>query len=778
MVKIQFYPIDFDYDKEGNIKIYGKTIDNKRICATDSSIKPYFWVIVNKGNIREIEKIIDSIKIEDGDITYKVIKTEIQDKSFLDKEVQAIKVTVSHPRDIRVIKRAITDANLQKEEIDIKFIKRYLTDKEITPLVLTEAEGNLIKDDNFDVCIKGEIIQKDSEFLNNPKILSIDIEVDSNYMKDNTMEKHPILTIAFFSENFKKVITWKKFEAEKYVEFVDSEQDLIKRFKETINNFKPDYITGYFSDGFDFPYLKARADIYDIKLDINVDKSNIIIKKRENTSSVKIKGIPHLDILKFIRNIMAESLKLDSYTLNEVAKELLKEQKKDIDLTELNAMWVNGTDLHKLIEYNLHDAELTYKLCNKLLPNLNELVKLVDMPIFDICRMSYGQLVENYLIKRAKEFNEIIPNRPTFTKIYERRRDTYKGAFVMEPRPGFYHNLVFFDFKSLYPTIIISKNISPSMLNNKTGHKTPVITDDSGKKVKYYFDYKKEAFIPKVIEDLITRRNRVKEILKKEKSKVLEARSYALKTVANATYGYFGFSGSRFYSKACAESITAFARYHIQDVIKKAKQKQFDVIYADTDSCCVNLQNKTKEQALEFLEEINRELPSLMELELESFYPRGIFVSKKGETQGAKKKYALIDEQGNIKIRGFETVRRDWSLIARETQKKILGLILKEGSHENALKYTKYIIQKLKNKEISLKDTIIITQLKLKLEDYKQIAPHVAVAKKMKEKGIEVKPGSSILFIVTESPGLIRDKARLPEEAKNYDSEYYINNQV
>jgi len=777
MVKTQFYPLDFDYDKDGTIKIYGKTLDNQRICVLDDSIKPYFWVIVDKGDIYEIEKVIDLIRIEEGGVIYKVIKTEIHSKFFLGKEVQAIKVVVSHPRDIIIIKRVIHD--LQKQETDIKFIKRYITDKEITPLVLTDVEGELIRESSFEICIRGGATQKDQELFTKPKILSIDIEVESSFMKDNLMEKHPILSIAFFSENFKKVITWKRFKAEEYVEFVDSEQDLITKFKGVLNDFKPDYILGYFSDGFDIPYLNARAEFYNLNFDIGIDKSKIIIKKRDNVSSTKIKGIPHIDIFKFIKNIMADSLQLDSYGLNEVSKELLGEQKKDFDLSELDEMWKNEINLHKLAEYNLHDAELTYKLCIKLLPSLNELVKLVGMPIYNVCRMHYGQLVENYLIKRAKEFNEIIPNRPTFTKIHERRLETYKAAFVMEPRPGLYNNMVFFDFKSLYPTIIISKNISLGTLNhNKDGYASPTITSEDGNSIIHYFSHKKEDFIPKAVEDLITRRNRVKEILKKEKSKILEARSYALKTVANSTYGYFGFPGSRFYSKECAESITAFARQFILDVIKKAKSKNFDVIYSDTDSVAINLEKRARGEALEFLEEVNKELPSLMELELESFYLRGIFVSKKGNTQGAKKKYALIDEEGKIKIRGFETVRRDWSPIARETQKKVLELILREGSYENALKYVKEVIKKLQNKEIPLKQTIMMTQLNMKLEDYKQLAPHVAVAKKLKEKGVEIRQGSYISFIVTESQGLIRDKARPPEEAKNYDSGYYINNQV
>ena len=298
------------------------------------------------------------------------------------------------------------------------------------------------------------------------------------------------------------------------------------------------------------------------------------------------------------------------------------------------------------------------------------------------------------------------------------------------------------------------------------------------KKVNYYFDSKREGFIPKVVKDLIVRRNRVKEILKKEKNPLLEARSYALKTVANSSYGMFAFFGARYYCRECAASIASFGREYIQKTIKKADEEGFKVIYSDTDSLAATLKGKSKKAANEFLKKINDELPSLMELEIEGFYPRGIFVSKKSDTQGAKKKYALIDEDNELIITGFETVRKDWSLIARETQLKVLEMILKEGKYENALRYTKKIIKDVLDRKVKLDKMIMGVQLKMPLESYKQIGPHVAVAQKMKAKGYDVSPGATIYFIVSNEKGMIRDKARIPNECKDYDDKYYIENQI
>lgn len=774
-VEINFYPIDIDFNKEGLIRIFGTTMSGEKICVYDDSLKPYFWVFNDK-NIEKIKKKIDNLKINDEDSI--ILNTSIHDKNYLNKEVKAIKVEVNNIKAIKSISNEIKKLGLEVREDDINFGKRYLIDKEIIPLTLSEVNGELIKDPRYGVCIKGEVKQHSQNFYDELKILVIDIEVYGSLGGIEKVKKDPILMIGLRGKNIKKVITWKKFKAPSYVEFVDSEAEMIERFKEIIKEDKPDCIVGYFSDGFDFPYIKARADKYNINLDIGLDGSLISFRRGLGEDVARIKGILHLDILKFIKKIMSGSLQLDSYSLDMVAQELLHEKKKEINIDDIMEAWDNTKDLEKYCEYNIHDTELTLKIFQKIFPNIAELVKLIGVSMFDICRMSYGQLVENYLIKRAKEFNEIIPNKPSNLNIEQRMNLTYQGAFVMEPKVGFYEDVVFFDFMSLYPSIIVAKNIDPGTFNKaEKGYKTPEILDDHGKKVYYYFDSKKEGFIPKVVKDLIVRRNRIKEILKKEKSPLLEARSYALKTVANSSYGMLAFFGARYYCRECAASIAAFGREYIKTTIKRAEE-EFKVIYSDTDSLAITLKGKTKKSAFDFLNKINDTLPSLMELEIENFYPRGIFVSKKGDSQGAKKKYALIDENNKLKIIGFETVRRDWSLIARETQLKIIEMILKEGNYENALKYIKKVIKDVVEKKTDLKKMIIGVQLKMNLDSYKQIGPHVAVARKMKDRGYDVSPGATIYFIVSNEPGMIRDKAKIPNECKDYDASYYIENQI
>jgi DNA polymerase Pol2 len=259
----------------------------------------------------------------------------------------------------------------------------------------------------------------------------------------------------------------------------------------------------------------------------------------------------------------------------------------------------------------------------------------------------------------------------------------------------------------------------------------------------------------------------------------LFAKQWALKIILNSAYGYLGYARARWYSRDCASATTAWAREYIHSTIKTAEKEGFEVIYGDTDSNFLKMNGKTKEDVKDFLKKINKSLPGEMELELDGFYKRGIFVTKK-EGGAAKKRYALIDDKGNLKIVGFEYVRRDWCNIAKETQKKVIELVLSKGKPEEAVKYVRQVIKDLKSGKTKKEDLTIITLLKRKPEQYDSIGPHVAAAKKAIARGTEVPVGSVLSFIVTKTGKSISDRAELEQfvEEGDYDADYYIENQV
>ncbi|MBL7054915.1 ribonuclease H-like domain-containing protein [Candidatus Woesearchaeota archaeon] len=793
--KIQFYPLDVTYkviDGKPVIHLFGRTTDNKQILILDDSFEPYFYVVPKKGV--DVREKLEKIEVERDDKTAKVTRTEAVNKKFLGNDVQAIKVYTQLPGDVPMIREVVKDWEILEGiyEYDIMFSRRYLIDRKIVPLTLYEAEAeHYTLRAKVPVFKALKIEQLGTETIK-PRILSFDIETYSP-SRSIEPEKNPIIMLAFYSGNsakaksqkdekpFKKVFVWKKFKTElDFVEFVNSEAELIEKFKETIETFKPDILTGYFSDGFDLPYIKTRAEKYKISMDLGLDYSELRVNKQKVTTS-RIRGITHLDIFKFIKRVMGPTMKTDAFNLDAVAGELLGGSKHDVDLDELSEIWDKHPEkLEKFCNYNLNDSLLTYKLTQKMMPTIIELVKIVGLTIYDVNRMGFSQLVEWFLLKQTPNFDEIAPNKPGYNEIQNRRLQTYKGGFVYEPHPGLYKNIVVFDYRSLYPTIIGSHNIGIGTLNCEccegTAKKTPAEDEE------YWFCTKRKGFIPTLIEELITRRMRIKEIIKSEDAKyaLLDARQNSLKLLANSFYGYLGFFGARWYSLECAKATTAWGRFYIQDVIKKAEDGGFKVLYSDTDSVFLTLDGKTKEDVNKFAEKINTELPGLMELEYEGLYPAGIFVSAKMGVLGAKKKYALLSEDGTLKIKGFEAVRRNWSFIAKETQEKVLDIILRDGDKKKALKYVKKIINDLREKRIPVEKVVIHTQLQKEISDYTSKGPHVAVAQRMINRGIKIGPGALIKFVVTQGSDIIRNRAKLPDEVteEDYDSDYYVNNQV
>lgn len=787
MVTIEFYLTDITYKISNNkavIYLYGKTRNNEQICVIDEKFEPYFYIKIKEEEDSEnILREITKLEIEKKEIKASIKYTQFVDKKLFGKPVTLVKAFANLPNAIPFLKNEVKYIKGVEEvyEADILFVRRYLIDKGIAPMTLTKVEGEFTNIKMKVPVFRAEDIKQASEeHITDPRILAIDIETYNPTPKID-MVKNPILMIAFYGKDFKRVVTWKKFETkEDYIDFVDDESQLLEKTKKIIEEFKPDILTGYFSDVFDWPYIKKRADKYKINLDMGLDYSSL--KTNLKTETTEIAGIVNLDIYKFIKRVVSRKLKTDSYKLDDIAKEILGEGKhKEVAVENLASDWDSNNNLGRYCVYNLQDAKITFKLAEVLFPNIIELVKMIGLPISSVISMGFSQLVEWFLIRKAPEFDEIIPNKPDHKEMGQRMRQTYSGAFVYEPTPGLYKNIIVFDFRSLYPSIIASHNISPATFKCECceDNVAPV------EKAKYWFCKKRKGFIPKMIEEIIKRRMRVKEIMKKtedEKTrKLLDARQESLKVLSNSMYGYLGFAPARWYSIESALSITAYSRFYIKNVIEKAEEEGFKVLYSDTDSVFLNLNKKTKEDALRFRDKINNELPELMELDYEGMFPAALFVSLKAKDYGAKKKYALLSEEGFITIKGFETVRRNWSKISKETQENVLKIILEKGDAKKALDYVKEVIKKLRNKEIPIEKTIMKTQLQKNVDEYESVGPHVAVAKRMIEDGAEIFPGMVISWVVVSGTGKIRDRAKYVEElSKNesYDPSYYIENQV
>nr|Q9HH06.1 RecName: Full=DNA polymerase [Pyrococcus glycovorans]CAC12849.1 DNA polymerase [Pyrococcus glycovorans] len=736
--------LDADYITEDGkpiIRIFKKENGEFKV-EYDRNFRPYIYALLkDDSQIDEVKKITAE---RHGKIV-RIVDVEKVKKKFLGRPIEVWKLYFEHPQDVPAIRDKIREhpAVVDIFEYDIPFAKRYLIDKGLIPM-----EG-------------------DEEL----KLLAFDIE--TLYHEGEEFAKGPIIMISYADEEGAKVITWKKVDLP-YVEVVSSEREMIKRFLKVIREKDPDVIITYNGDSFDLPYLVKRAEKLGIKLPLGRDGSEPKMQRLGDMTAVEIKGRIHFDLYHVIRR----TINLPTYTLEAVYEAIFGKPKEKVYAHEIAEAWETGKGLERVAKYSMEDAKVTYELGREFFPMEAQLSRLVGQPLWDVSRSSTGNLVEWYLLRKAYERNELAPNKPDEREYERRLRESYAGGYVKEPEKGLWEGLVSLDFRSLYPSIIITHNVSPDTLNREGCREYDVAPE-----VKHKFCKDFPGFIPSLLKRLLDERQEIKRKMKASKDpiekKMLDYRQRAIKILANSYYGYYGYAKARWYCKECAESVTAWGREYIEFVRKELEEKfGFKVLYIDTDGLYATIPGakpeEIKRKALEFVEYINAKLPGLLELEYEGFYVRGFFVTKK--------KYALIDEEGKIITRGLEIVRRDWSEIAKETQAKVLEAILKHGNVEEAVKIVKEVTEKLSKYEIPPEKLVIYEQITRPLHEYKAIGPHVAVAKRLAARGVKVRPGMVIGYIVLRGDGPISKRAILAEEfdprKHKYDAEYYIENQV
>src|SRR3989344_4326895 len=529
-MELQFYPYDFEYKVEQGktfFYFYGRTKDGQKV-AVKHHYPPFFYVSASGVDKQQFEEKVVKLVLMAGPEPAKVIRFELVEKDLLGKKQNFYKVYVNYPKAVPLLAKEIQSWGVSCYEKDILYAHRYLRDHSIVPMKSVTAQGSFVENQwmRVPVFIAEKIEQQRLETVSDWRILALDLETYA-LKKEIDPKVNPILMVAFYGmkdgREFRKVITLKNVSLPDYVEIVADEAALLQKIKETILSYNPDIITGYYSDGFDFLYLHT---------------------------------------LKFVRNIFCKDLDIDSFSLDAVSRQLLNHQKQVVDLDSLSKVWDHHTEnLSEFCAYTLHDSFLAYKLCEKLLPDMMEFTQIVGLPTFDVTRMRFSKLVESYILKRAMEFAVLAPNKPESSEVSQRMEESIQGAFVYEPRPGLYQNVVVFDFRSLYPTIISAHNIGPE------GLRCSCCVDKAhvpGKE-EYWFCSKEKKFLPSILEELILRRGQLKKeirISKKEEkdTSLLEARSYALKILANSFYGYMGFYAARWYSLESAASTTAYAR--------------------------------------------------------------------------------------------------------------------------------------------------------------------------------------------------------------------------
>ncbi|MBT8132946.1 MAG: DNA polymerase II, partial [Gammaproteobacteria bacterium] len=307
------------------------------------------------------------------------------------------------------------------------------------------------------------------------------------------------------------------------------------------------------------------------------------------------------------------------------------------------------------------------------------------------------------------------------------------GGYVMNSQPGMHDSVLVLDYKSLYPSIIRTFNVDP--------YARIAATQQADSDTVPGFDgarfSKTEYILPDIIEELWQARDRAR----LDGNKAL---SQAIKIIMNSFYGVLGTPGCRIHDSRLTSSITKRGHELIQRTVDLIEDEGYLVIYGDTDSVFVSLKGSLDNDSADdignhLVKIINDywrdyladtfDIESYLEMEFETHFTRFFMPTIRGSVKGSKKRYAglVLDSNGEHRLiyKGLETVRTDWTQIAREFQRELYQRIFNDQPYEEYIRST---VDTLKSGKLDDK-LVYRKRLRQKLSDYKKnIPPHAQAA--------------------------------------------------
>jgi len=758
-VKKIFWLLDVNYevrDHQPEMWMWGIDDEGKRILIIDRNFLAYFYLLVEeKENPQAVMERIASLK---ADFPL-VVRLEPTKRKYFGKSVNAIRVICQDPNLIPKYSSGLRKIEGVKDclEDDIRYSTRYLIDNNVNPCGWHTVEAEEVENKlgvQVDKLYLAKSFPQSLEKAEMPQLRILGFSTICYSPKGAPKpEKNPVVVISTVTNTGEET---------QFVTKNSDDKPILESFIKYVRNFDPDIIVGYGTSRQDWPYLFERSR----KLGVNlfVDRANT----EPHTSvfgHMSITGRANVDFFDFADDLPEVKVK----TLENVADFLgvMKIEKRTlIEDVDFPAYWENPEKRPMLLKFSKENTRCVMGIAEAMLDFAMQLSNLVGLPLDHVGTAAVGFRVEWFLIREAYKIGELVPKR------VERPYFPYVGAVVLEPKPGVHENIAVLDFKSMYPNIMITQNVSPDTYVPPS-EPEPTCGVNIAPEVKHRFRREPSGFYKEVLSHLIAARDEIRPKLKKldpesAEYRVLDARQKAVKVITNASYGYTGWIGARWYIKPVAEATTAWGRHVISNTIQLAKKVGLEVIYGDTDSIFIK-------HDPEKVEKVSEEIGETLGLEIkpDKVYARILFTE-------AKKRYCGLLPDGRLDIVGLEVIRGDWAAVAKNVQEKVLEIILKEQSPEKAAKFVRQYILDLRAKKVSYRDLVIWKTLTKRIEEYAVKAPHVEAAKTLKKEGWDLSLGDKIGYVIVTGPGRLYEKAK-PYMLASYDDvdiEYYVSNQV
>lgn len=394
------------------------------------------------------------------------------------------------------------------------------------------------------------------------------------------------------------------------VHHFNTEKDLLMGFKKLIVEKNPHILLGYNIFGFDIPYMIDRAKFHNIffvwsmhgRLSQTESQEKLIswsssAYQNQEFRFLELEGRIQIDLLPIIRR----DYKLRNYKLSTVAQHFLGSSKDPLTAQDIFSFYRRGVGKQdefgqKLLtcvgRYCLQDAILVLDLFHKLQTwiGLIEMAKLCNTSIHALYTQGQQIKVFSQIYKICMHKHIVVES-----SLYHKNQiSQYMGAYVFDPMPGIYNNVIPFDFSSLYPSVIMAYNIDYTTFVQNDSipdtdcHVIEWKEEENDKHYRFRFIKEPKGMLPALLEDLLSQRKKTKSEMKSLSKDslmytVLDKRQLAYKVSANSMYGAMGVTKGYLPFLPGAMSTTAKGRQSIQKAAEYVQKTHHGhLIYGDS----------------------------------------------------------------------------------------------------------------------------------------------------------------------------------------------------
>lgn len=415
-----------------------------------------------------------------------------------------------------------------------------------------------------------------------------------------------------------------------------------------------------------------------------------------------------------------------------------------------------------------------------------EVARVSKIPVQRAARRSVGTGISSIQLDLAFRRGVLVPwkkSRPESWKSVARLIAADRGGLVYQPLTGAYENAVELDFVSMYPTIMVDRNVSPETVDCDCCPPEPAVPE-----IGYSICRKRRGLVSEAIAPVIAKRKRCKSLAKAAVDPEIrlrhEGRQSALKWLLVCCFGYLGYRNARFGRIEAHESTCAFSREILLRAKEICEDRDFEVLHAVVDCVWLRKPGAGDEEIRETCAEIERETG--LAIALEGVYDWIVFLPSAADPElPVPNRYFGRFRDGKMKLRGIEIRRRDQAPFVAEFQGRLLELLAGADSlaacralKDRLLAEFDEACRRLREREVPVEKLVLRRTTSRAADEYRGSNATAVAARQAARAGIPLHAGESIAFVVVDEKNRDPDsRVRIvpllrPEETG--DPDYYV----